>query len=119
MTSYRVTSIGLNVRFSPSASVKDNLFQPPLAHGEIVEQVGASPDGQWFRIHARQGQITREGWVAAKYLAPVAEPFITVQPLADAPAWMVIARHEIGVGIDKPDDRRIAEYLATIVTLTP
>ena len=113
MTAYRVTSIGLNVRYSPSATVRDNLFQPPLLHGEIVEQVGASPDGQWFRIHAKQGRIIREGWVAAKYLAPVAEQFVAVQPLADEPAWMEIARHEIGGRKDKPDHARIGDYLAT------
>ncbi|MBE2267292.1 MAG: TIGR02594 family protein [Anaerolinea sp.] len=119
MAFYKVISAGLNVRTTPSSDTNDNLFPPPLSINTVVEKVGESDDKRWAKVRITEGAITREGWVAARFLALTDAP----APVDDdgdqpVPAWLVIAEREIGVRETEPDNPRIQEYLSTATNLS-
>ncbi len=116
MASFRVISAGLNVRMSQSSANAENLFPPPLIMGDLVDQIEVSADGKWSRVRIQKDGITREGWVAARYLAPA--DGLNGNGHAEEPPWVVIAQREIGVMETEPDNPRILEYLTTTTNLS-
>jgi len=121
MPNFRVTSIGLNVRTSPSAVTEMNLFPPALRKGQIVEQLQISPDGNWFYVCIDgEGSQDRQGWVSANFLEPSQLP---PAPPQTKPAWYSIAEREARSNIwtiaGPAANQQILEYLATTTNLSP
>lgn len=100
MEKYRVTAESLNVRSAPSitANVIGHLHKP-----EIVERLGISGDGYWYKVK----RDALEGWSSHKYLEAVVEAGAEEFP------WMPIALAEAGVKEfpGSGDNPRVVEYL--------
>jgi hypothetical protein len=64
-TTVRVTSEGLNVRAEPENS---SHVVGSVARGQVLEVLGISDDGGWYRVRAG-GDRRVTGWVAARYVS--------------------------------------------------
>jgi uncharacterized protein (TIGR02594 family) len=102
--SYRVTTVALNVRATPSPT------SDILGHAikdQVVEKIEETPDGAWIK-HKVNSMV---GWSTKKYLSK-----ITSEVLAGDFPWMPIAEKEYGI-IEFPGDEhnpRILEYFGTV-----
>ena len=67
-TNYQVTTTALNVRSGPGTN---NAVVGVLKNGEIVQGLGANPDGSWIQIRRADGLT---GWCASQYLSKVETP---------------------------------------------
>jgi len=109
MATYRVISTALNMREGPAQS---SPIVATLAKYKVLEQSDVSEDSSWYRVRTTLQERVSEGWVAARYVAPLPFP---IELSASAP-WLVVAEKEIGVS-EVPgtanDNPRIVDYLET------
>ena len=84
---FRVDATSLNLRQGPGThfAVIDSLKK-----GELVDGIGASPDGQWAQVRKSTG-VT--GWASLKYMTKVAEP----PPVSDGSVLMIVKADTLNV----------------------
>ncbi len=78
---FRVTGAGLNLRQGPGTN--DRVITVLFANS-VVEKREESADKKWFRVRTEKDGAALEGWVAARFLKPVAGPVTT--PSGPGPA---------------------------------
>ncbi|MBK9175273.1 MAG: TIGR02594 family protein [Flavobacteriales bacterium] len=105
MSTHAVTApSGLRLRSGPDFD-QPILFRLP--NGTTVDVLDASTDG-WSRVRVALADGRLTGWVSAQWLEPLA-----LAPPPEEPAWMTIARMEVGIQ-EYPDAQhnpRIIAYL--------
>lgn len=105
MSKFSVNADELNLRKGPSTN--DEIITE-LKRNHIVEKIEASGDGKWFRVKTEKNLSQLEGWVAAKFLAPVSEGAPAADGKVDPQGWVsrigdfVVERKEIKRPGNKP-----------------
>jgi hypothetical protein len=85
MSQFRVTSDELNLREGPGVS---HAIVTELKHNHLVEKIGASDGGGWFQVRTEKNLSQLEGWVSAKFLAPVSEGAAEADGKIDPDGWI-------------------------------
>jgi uncharacterized protein (TIGR02594 family) len=106
---YMVTATSLNIRKGPAI---DKPIVGSLKEGKVITALGFSEDKQWVEVNESAGK----GYCALRWLRLQVEGGSTGEP-----AWMPVARAEIGVR-EVPgsgDNPRIVEYLQSTTLGSP